>query len=90
MVKNSYRIVMVISQFYPLLSGAEVQAQKLASNLIKRGSNVFVLTRKLKGSPNYEEIEGIPVYREIRIIKFPLLWGACYILSVFVFLCKKL
>ena len=80
---------MIISQFYPLLGGAEVQAQLLACDLIKRGMKVYVLTRKLKGLPRHEIIEGIPVYREIKTIDWGFLWGIYYIVSVFMFLYKK-
>lgn len=80
---------MIISQFYPLLGGAEVQAQLLASSLIKRGMKVSVLTRKLKGLPKHEIIERIPVYREIKTIEWGFLWGIYYIVSVFMFLCKR-
>ncbi len=89
MAKDNQRILMIISQFYPLLGGAEVQAQLLACGLIKRGMKVYVLTRKLKGLPRHEIIEGIPVYREIKTIDWGFLWGIYYIVSVFVFLYKK-
>ena len=89
MAKNNPRVLMIISQFYPLLGGAEVQAQLLASSLIKRGMKVSVLTRKLKGLPRYELMEGIPVYRAIRTIPLGALWGMCYMISVFLFLYRK-
>ena len=89
MVENRQKIVMIISQFYPLLGGAEVQAQRLASNLVKRGIQVFVLTRRFEGLPEYEVIEGIPVHRKIRTIELPFLWGICFIVSVFIFLYKR-
>jgi len=82
-------VLMIISQFYPLLGGAEVQAQQLASGLIKRGIKVSILTRRFKGLPRYEVIGGIPVYREIRTIEMGILWGICYIVSVFTFLYRK-
>ena len=83
------RIVMVISQFYPLLGGAEVQAQQLARELLRRNMNVFVVTRKLKGVPRYQSIDGIPVYREIRTIPLGILWGISYMMSVFLFLYRR-
>ena len=52
---------MIISQFYPLLGGAEVQAQLLACGLIRRGMKVSVLTRKLKGLPKHEMIAGMTI-----------------------------
>lgn len=85
----SQKVVMVISQFYPLLGGAEVQAQRLASSLVKRGVELCVLTRRLKGLPAFEVIDGIPVYRSIRTVELPLLWGLCYTLSVALFLYRK-
>jgi len=77
---------MVISQFYPLLGGAEVQAQRLASNLRKKGMEIFVLTRSMKGLPDFEVIEGIPVHRRIKTIGLPFLWGICFIVSASIFL----
>ena len=85
----NFRVLMVISQFYPLLGGTEVQAHQLAKGLLKRGIKVAVLTRHLKGLPRYELIEGIPVYRAIRTIPLGALWGMCYMISVFLFLYRK-
>ena len=80
---------MVISQFYPLRGGAEVQAQRLAYRLKKRGMKVFVLTRKIGALPGYEEIDDIPVYRKIRTIDLPFLWGIFFIVSAFIFLYQR-
>ena len=80
---------MVISQFYPALGGAEVQAQRLAGALLKRGIAVSVLTRQTRGLPSYERIEGIPVYRAIRTVPLPLMWGLVYMVSTFFFLYKR-
>jgi glycosyltransferase involved in cell wall biosynthesis len=80
---------MVISQFYPALGGAEVQAQRLARALVKRGVDVSVLTRQGRGLPYHELIEGIPVYRAIRTIPIPLLWGVVFMVSTFCFLYKR-
>lgn len=89
MQKDSPRILMIISQFYPLLGGAEVQAQLLACGLLKRGMQVFILTREIKGLPRHETIEGIPIYREIKTVDWGFLWGVFYAVSVCVFLFKK-
>ena len=62
MAKDNQRILMIISQFYPLLGGAEVQAQLLACGLIKRGMKVYVLTRKLKGLPKCIPALRLPIY----------------------------
>jgi len=86
---NSHKVVMVISQFYPLLGGAEVQAQRLAAALLARGVNVSVLTRRLHGVPTYEVVDKVPVYRAIQTVPLPLLWGVCFMVSVFVFLYRR-
>jgi len=83
------KVVMVIAQFYPLLGGAEVQAQRLAASLKGRGVEIFVLTRRMKKVPAYEMIDGIPVYRSIRTVGAPFLFGLFYIASVFLFLYRK-
>jgi glycosyltransferase involved in cell wall biosynthesis len=86
---GSEKVVMIISQFYPLLGGAEVQAQRLASALRAGGVDIFVLTRRVKNLPSYEIIDGIPVYRSIRTVDMPLLFGLLYMASVAVFLYRK-
>ncbi len=90
MVNNeSHKVIMVISQFYPLLGGAEVQARQLAGALVKKGVHVSVLTRRLKGVPPREVLDGVSVYRAIRTVPVPFLWGVFFMLSVFVFLYRK-
>jgi glycosyltransferase involved in cell wall biosynthesis len=54
--------------------------------LRRKGINVIILTQYIKGLPEYEEINGIPVFRKIRAFK-P--WGPSYILSTLIFLVKK-
>jgi glycosyltransferase involved in cell wall biosynthesis len=56
-------VCMIISSFYPLIGGAERQAQRVAVKLIERGIDVCVLTRRYAGLKSYEEIDNIPVYR---------------------------
>jgi glycosyltransferase involved in cell wall biosynthesis len=81
--------MMVISQFYPLLGGAEVQAQQLAGALVTKGVDVSVLTRRLKGVPACEVLDDIPVHRAIRTVPVPFLWGVCFMVSVLIFLLRK-
>jgi glycosyltransferase involved in cell wall biosynthesis len=81
--------MMVISQFYPLLGGAEVQARELARALVTKGVTVSVLTRRLKGVPASEVLDDVPVHRAIRTVPVPFLWGASFMISVFIFLYRK-
>jgi glycosyltransferase involved in cell wall biosynthesis len=58
------KILMVISQFSPIIGGAEKQVQLLGKELIERGVEVKVVTGWLNyKTPRKEIIEGIEVYR---------------------------
>lgn len=62
---SELRVLMVISQFYPIIGGAEKQAQLLSQTLIKKGINVQIVTGQWQwGTPRKERIDGIPVYRK--------------------------
>ena len=80
---------MIISFFYPHLGGAEQQALQLAEQLIRRGVQVCVLTRKFKGLPSHEVVRGVPVYRAIRTLPWGKWFALTYMFSVFWFLLKK-
>lgn len=55
---------MVISQFFPIIGGAEKQAQLLSRKLTEKGVKVRVVTGWWKwGTPRKERIDGIPVFR---------------------------
>jgi glycosyltransferase involved in cell wall biosynthesis len=55
---------MVISQFYPIIGGAEKQAQLLARKLTERGVTVDIVTGWWKfGTSGKEVIDGIRVFR---------------------------
>lgn len=59
-----YSVVMPIHQFYPLVGGAEQQAQRLAKNLVARGNRVTVLTGWWdRSTPQRDTIDGIEIYR---------------------------
>jgi glycosyltransferase involved in cell wall biosynthesis len=58
------KVLMVISQFHPMIGGAEKQAKLLAKTLIKKGVNVTILTGWWKfGTPHREMVGGISVFR---------------------------
>ena len=55
---------MVISQFHPIIGGAEKQAQLLAKKLVEKGVHVNIVTGWWKfGTPRKEMIDGIKVFR---------------------------
>jgi glycosyltransferase involved in cell wall biosynthesis len=58
------RVLMVISQFHPIIGGAEKQAKLVAKTLAKKGIDVSILTGWWKfGTPRKETIEGIKIVR---------------------------
>jgi len=58
------KILMVISQFHPIIGGAEKQAQLLARKLIEKGVEVNVVTGWWNPkTPSREIIDGIRIYR---------------------------
>jgi glycosyltransferase involved in cell wall biosynthesis len=58
------KVLMVISQFHPIIGGAEKQAKLLAKKLIEKGVNVTILTGWWKfGMPRREMVDGISVFR---------------------------
>ncbi|MBB5179384.1 glycosyltransferase involved in cell wall biosynthesis [Planomicrobium koreense] len=56
-------ILMIINSFFPLVGGAERQAQRISETLIEKGHSVTVLTRHHKGLKDNENINGINIIR---------------------------
>jgi glycosyltransferase involved in cell wall biosynthesis len=79
---------MIISLYYPHCGGSEQQAHLLARNLLQKSCSVRVLTRKFRGLPARETIDGVPVVRAIRVIPAKGLFGMTYMLSVLIFLLR--
>jgi len=61
---RALKILMVISQFHPIVGGAERQAQLLAKKLIEKGVHVDLITGWWSfGTPRREMIDGVSVVR---------------------------
>ena len=86
---GNVRVLMIISLFYPQMSGAEKQCLELSKRLLKENIEVSLLTQKIGNYPEYQEIEGIRIYRKIKTINLGFLWGVSYILSTLYFLLKN-
>jgi len=56
-------VLIVSSSFLPKMNGAIRCVYDHARKLVERGHNVYLVTRKLNGTPAYENIEGIKVIR---------------------------
>lgn len=81
------KLLMIIGQYYPIAGGAEKECQKLSRRLVQEGMTVSVLTQSCEGMPDYEVIDGIPVYRKMRGWH---LFEYTYMLSVLWFLLKHI
>ncbi len=56
-------VCMLMNRFYPIVSGAEKQAQRLSRSLRARGINAFVVTCRYRDLARHETIDTIPVHR---------------------------
>lgn len=56
-------IVMILSHFYPVIGGAEKQAQRMGELLAQKGCRVTVLTPRYRGLTPRENLNGIEVRR---------------------------
>jgi glycosyltransferase involved in cell wall biosynthesis len=55
---------MVITQFWPLVGGAEVQCQRLAKELVKNHYQVQILTGRWESTtPRYQDLDGVAIFR---------------------------
>lgn len=75
--KNSpgaLNICMFTNLYRPVASGSSTQTETLARELVKRGHRVVVITAKVLESPDYEQSEGVHVYRlpAFRLPKIPV------------------
>lgn len=58
------RVVVVVSQFWPVIGGAEIQARRLAAELLRQGLEVEVwTTRQERSWPRAETLDGLRVRR---------------------------
>ncbi len=56
--------ILMVSQFYPpIMGGVERYIQDLALSLVQRGQRVSVVTLRHTGLPEFEEQDGVSVYR---------------------------
>ena len=71
------RILMVISQFFPIIGGAEKQAQLLAKTLLQKGIEVKIVTGWWKfGTPHKETMDGMRIVRNFSC------WGMFGIIGI--------
>lgn len=70
---NPPRVCLVTDSYYPVMGGGEAHARLLCAEFRRRGIPVLVVTgHKVRSSPAYEEVDGVPVYR-VRPAGYPRL-----------------
>ena len=73
--QNPLNVCMFTNLFPPVVSGSSTQSAKLSYELIRSGHEPFVITARVdKSTPEYEEVDGVPVYRlpAIRLPRLPI------------------
>jgi len=83
--QKSPRVLMIIGLYHPIVGGAEKVCQALSKSLYQRGVPVAVLTQHIRGLPDCEVIDAIPVHRRM---KWWHPFGIAYMLSVLLFLVR--
>ena len=73
------RICLVVSYFHPFESGAERQALAQATELVRRGHSVHVVTHDVYGVPREEVIGGVQVHRWVRTWKSGPFFGLTFV-----------
>ncbi|MFH1784727.1 MAG: glycosyltransferase family 4 protein [bacterium] len=82
-------VCMVISYFYPFVGGAEGQALKLAQELKKKGIDIFIVTRRVRGLSKFESFKGIDLYRLWGLGKDNRISSLFFSINLLFFLIKK-
>ena len=57
------RICLVNALFHPFSGGVEKHMYELSRELVRQGVDVTVVTARIRGTPAYEEIDGVRVHR---------------------------
>ncbi len=57
------KILFILDNYWPFKGGAETLFKNLAEGLAKEGNKVTILTRKIKGTKDFEKLNGVEVHR---------------------------
>lgn len=60
------RVLMTVMVFHPVIGGTERAAKQLATELVRRGHQVDVLTLRRTDCPAEESLDGVRVLRVLR------------------------
>lgn len=76
------RLVFSVRHFHPHEGGSEIQARRLAANLVQGGVSVIILTGRYGRQPRREMIDGVPVYRLFIGVYLPFVHEIFYLASL--------
>lgn len=62
-MSETLRVLMVIGRYRPRIGGTEIQAERLARTLVRKGVVVEILTGREHGLTRYEQHDGIHIQR---------------------------
>jgi len=57
------KILFVVENYYPHIGGVETVFRNLAEALVKKNHKVEIVTHRLKNTKEYEELNGVRIYR---------------------------
>jgi hypothetical protein len=57
------RILVLVRRFYPYVGGGEIVLRQIFTNLAMRGHTIYIVTSRLENTPEYEEMDGLQIYR---------------------------
>jgi glycosyltransferase involved in cell wall biosynthesis len=75
------KVLVLVPQYPPAVGGAELQAQRLARELVNLGVQVSVLTQVHRGTQSLDDDKGVRVIRALAGLQIGPLWGLTFMRS---------
>jgi glycosyltransferase involved in cell wall biosynthesis len=85
---SNMKVIIVSSNYEPVIGGAESQAKILAHTASILGVDVTVLTQPQPNMPVEERVNGVQIVRRLTALKLGPIWGMTYIYSTYKWLNK--
>ena len=84
--RSGIRVLMPLHDFPPgVIGGAEMQASRLAGELVRLGHRVSVVSVHRPNRPELESRSGLRVHRLIRPVRLGPIWGISYCATLLAF-----
>ena len=59
----SKKLLFCFENYYPYVGGAEILYKNILEGLVKKGYDITLVTHHIKGTKNYEELNGVKIHR---------------------------